>query len=126
MLVVVGTAIVGPQGLLAQERAFPPEVAGMWEVPGGRVEPGETDEEAVVRECMEELGVTVKVGERVGADIPLREDLVLRVYAAQLIDGEPTAREHRTLRWLAAAELSTVTWLPADEALLPDLRALLA
>lgn len=98
----------------------------MWEVPGGRVEPGETDEEAVVRECMEELGVTVKVGERVGADIPLREDLVLRVYAAQLIDGEPTAREHRTLRWLAAAELSTVTWLPADEALLPDLRALLA
>ncbi|RLK54588.1 (deoxy)nucleoside triphosphate pyrophosphohydrolase [Actinokineospora cianjurensis] len=126
MLVVVGTAIVGPQGLLAQERAFPPEVAGMWEVPGGRVEPGETDEEAVVRECMEELGVTVKVGERVGADVPLREDLVLRVYAAQLVDGEPTAREHRTLRWLTAAELSTVTWLPADEALLPDLRVLLA
>ncbi|GAA2971351.1 (deoxy)nucleoside triphosphate pyrophosphohydrolase [Actinokineospora diospyrosa] len=125
MRVVVGTAIVGSHGLLAQERAFPPEVAGMWEVPGGRVEPGETDEEAVRRECMEELGVTVAVGERVGPDVPLRDDLVLRVYRASLVDGEPIAREHRTLRWLTAADLPTVEWLPADRVLLPALRALL-
>ncbi|WP_372440299.1 (deoxy)nucleoside triphosphate pyrophosphohydrolase [Actinokineospora baliensis] len=125
MRVVVGTAIVGSRGLLAQERAFPPEVAGMWEVPGGRVEPGETEEEAVRRECMEELGVIVVVGERVGPDVPLREDLVLRVYRADLVDGEPTAREHKALRWLTAEDLPTVEWLPADQVLLPALRALL-
>ncbi|WP_026422394.1 (deoxy)nucleoside triphosphate pyrophosphohydrolase [Actinokineospora inagensis] len=125
MQVVVGTAIVGDRGLLAQERAFPPETAGKWEVPGGRVEPGETEEEAVRRECWEELGVTVKVGERVGPDVPLHGDYVLRVYAARIVDGEPVAREHRSLRWLNSTELTAVDWLPADLVLLPALRALL-
>ncbi|GAA3064472.1 hypothetical protein Aglo01_55260 [Actinokineospora globicatena] len=97
----------------------------MWEVPGGRVEPGETEQEAVRRECQEELGITVTVGPRVGPDIPLRENLVLRVYAAQVLSGTPEPREHRTLRWLTATDLPTVNWLPADRALLPALRALL-
>ena len=89
--VIVGAAIIACGRVLACERADPPEVAGMWEFPGGKVEPGETDVEALIRECDEELGVRVEVGERVGRDIPLGHGrAVLRVYAeapAGLHDG---------------------------------------
>ncbi|EIF00353.1 NUDIX domain-containing protein [Saccharomonospora glauca] len=125
--VVVGAAVVRDGRLLAQQRAFPAEAAGLWELPGGRVEPGESDAEAVRRECVEELGVDVVVGDRVGADVPLPNGMVLRVYAATLRDAEaePRAVEHRALRWLPAAELREIDWLPADRVLVPDLLALL-
>lgn len=125
--VVVGAAVVCDGRLLAQQRAFPAEAAGLWELPGGRVEPGESDAEAVRRECVEELGVDVVVGDRVGADVPLPNGMVLRVYAATLRDAEaePRAVEHRALRWLPAAELREIDWLPADRVLVPDLLALL-
>jgi 8-oxo-dGTP diphosphatase len=125
--VIVGAAIVRGDALLAQQRAYPPEVAGLWELPGGRVEPGETETEALRRECREELGVDVLVGARVGADIPLRAALVLKVYAAELADSsaEPKPLEHMGLRWINAASLDTLQWLPADLELLPNLRALL-
>ena len=60
--VVVGTAIVRDRAVLAQQRAYPAAAAGRWELPGGRVEPGESDVDAVRRECAEELGVDVRVG----------------------------------------------------------------
>lgn len=125
--VVVGAAVVRDGRLLAQQRAFPAEAAGLWELPGGRVEPGESDAEAVRRECVEELGVDVVVGDRVGADVPLPNGMVLHVYAATLRDAEaePRAVEHRALRWLPAAELREIDWLPADRVLVPDLLALL-
>lgn len=119
--VVVAAAIIRDGLLLAQQRSYPPEAAGRWELPGGRVEPGETDEEAVIRECAEELGVTVTPGEPVGPDVPLRPDLVLRAYTATLTSGTPTAVEHRATRWLSSTDLPTVDWLPADRALLPSL-----
>lgn len=125
--VIVGAAIVREGLLLAQQRAFPAEVAGLWELPGGRVEPGEAPESAVRRECREELATDVVVGDRVGADIALSGTKVLRVFAATLCDRdtEPRAVEHKGLRWLPACELSGVDWLPADRALLPALRRLL-
>ncbi|KAA2264014.1 (deoxy)nucleoside triphosphate pyrophosphohydrolase [Solihabitans fulvus] len=124
--VVVGAAIVRAGRLLAQQRGFPAVHAGRWELPGGRVEPGESERDAVVRECVEELGVRVRPGEPVGPDLPLREALLLRVYAAELVDdAEPSAREHRAVRWIDAGELSELDWLPADRVLLPALRELL-
>lgn len=126
--VIVGAAIVRDGALLAQQRAWPPEAAGRWELPGGRVEPGETEAAALRRECVEELDVEISVGDRVGPDIGLPGGKVLRIFAAGLTGsgGEPRPVEHLALRWLAAEQLVTVDWLPADQVLLPDLRVLLA
>jgi 8-oxo-dGTP diphosphatase len=114
--VIVGAAIIDDHRVLACERTAPPEVAGRWEFPGGKVEPGESDVEALARECVEELGVRVEIGARVGPDVPLAHGrAVLRVFAARLVDGdEPKALEHAAMRWLAIDELAEVIWLPAD------------
>ena len=113
--VIVGAAIVSDGRVLACERSDPPEVAGKWEFPGGKVEPGETEEAALIRECEEELGVVIAVGERVGEDVPLGNGrAVLRVYTATLLHGTPEPLEHGDLRWLAVDELDSVVWLPAD------------
>jgi 8-oxo-dGTP diphosphatase len=126
-LVIVGAAIVVDGKVLGCERADPPETAGRWEFPGGKVEPGEEDIEALVRECEEELGVIVAVGERVGTDVPLAHGwAVLRVWLATLVSGEPQALEHRSLRWLAADELDSVPWLPADAPIVAQLAKILA
>src|SRR3954470_16917213 len=114
--VIVAAVIITDGRVLACERSAPPEVAGRWEFPGGKVEPGETDEQALARECVEELGVRVEGGARIGPDVWLAHGrAVLRVFAARLLDGdEPRALEHSAMRWLAADELDSVTWLPAD------------
>jgi 8-oxo-dGTP diphosphatase len=111
MQVVVGAVLTDGAGrILAARRASPPG----WELPGGKVEPGETEPAALVRELREELGVTVQVGGRVGPDVPIGTGLVLRAWTAALTAGEPTPLEHAELRWLAPAELGSVDWLPAD------------
>ncbi|MBO4143619.1 (deoxy)nucleoside triphosphate pyrophosphohydrolase [Micromonospora tulbaghiae] len=125
--VVVGAAIIEGGRVLACERSAPPEVAGRWEFPGGKVEPGEAETDALARECVEELGVRVAVGARVGRDVRMAHGRsVLRVYAARLLHGdEPKALEHAELRWLSAAELDSVDWLPADVPIVAALRPLL-
>ncbi len=122
--VVVGAAVVRDGLLLAQQRAFPDSAAGKWELPGGRVDPGETDHEALVRECQEELGVTVDPGSQLGPDVILPNDKLLRIYRATMpADATPVAVEHKDVRWLAESELDGVDWLPADRVLLPVLHA---
>ncbi|MEH0845320.1 (deoxy)nucleoside triphosphate pyrophosphohydrolase [Micromonospora sp. CPCC 205711] len=125
--VVVGAAIISDGRVLACARAAPPEVAGMFEFPGGKVEPGESETAALARECVEELAVRVEIGDRVGRDVRMAHGRsVLRVYAARLLHGDqPRALEHSAMRWLAAAELDTVTWLPADAPIVAALRPLL-
>jgi 8-oxo-dGTP diphosphatase len=125
--VIVGAALVRDGKLLAQQRAWPVEADGQWELPGGRVEPGESDAFALARECCEELDVVIVVGERVGEDVPLPGGKLLRIYAASLVSPgeEPRAVEHRAVRWLGADDLDDVDWLPADRLLLPAFRALL-
>jgi 8-oxo-dGTP diphosphatase len=123
---VVGAAIIAEGAVLAAQRSYPPELAGRWEFPGGRVEAGETEEAAVVREIQEELGVTVRVTGRVGPDLTLPNGWILRIHAAELVDGQrPDPLEHHELRWVGAADLTSLDWLDADRAVLPALRALL-
>jgi 8-oxo-dGTP diphosphatase len=125
--VVVGAAIIADSRVLACARSAPPEVAGRWEFPGGKVEPGEGEIAALIRECAEELDVRVEIGERVGRDVRMAHGRsVLRVYVARLLHGDqPKALEHSELRWLSAAELDTVAWLPADVPVVAALRPLL-
>jgi 8-oxo-dGTP diphosphatase len=127
ILIVVGAAIVADGRVLACERANPPEVSGKWEFPGGKRERGESDHEALIRECVEELGVHIEPGEQLGQDISLAGGrALLRVYNASLCPGEePVAREHSALRWLGPEELDSVPWLPADAPIVAALAPLL-
>ncbi|WP_275691333.1 (deoxy)nucleoside triphosphate pyrophosphohydrolase [Pseudonocardia broussonetiae] len=124
--VVVATALVHDGRVLAARRTRPPALAGLWELPGGRVEAGESEAEAVVRECREELGTAVVVGERIATDLRIDAG-VLRVHTARLADGapQPRALEHAGLRWVAAGEVAAVDWVGADRAVVADLVALL-
>jgi len=127
LVTIVGAAILDDEGrVLGAERAEPPAMAGMWEFPGGKVEPGEAELDALLRECEEELGVGIEILDRLGGDILLPTGTaVLKVWTARLTRGVPTAIEHSELRWLSAAELDDVPWLPADAPLVAALRTVL-
>ena len=129
---VVGAAVVrGDRVLVAQRTGGPFD--GCWEFPGGKVERGESDLSALVREIREELGVDV-VPQAFLGEVPLDGVVAggaagastLRVWWARLTAGEPDAREHAELRWAAADELDALDWIPADRPLLPAVKALLA
>ena len=122
---VVGAAVVRDGRVLACRRTGPAHLAGLWEFPGGKVEAGETDGEALVRELREELRCEAAVGDRVGPDLPIGETAVLRVYLATLTDGEPQLVDHDAHRWLTAAELDDVAWIPVDAPVVEELRQLL-
>jgi len=132
VLQVVGAAIVDDGRVLVAQRSSGP-YRGLWEFPGGKVEPGESDLSALVRECTEELGVSIVpqafVGEVlldgvVGGGAPGAS--TLRVWWARLADGHPVAHEHAALRWVRAEDLEALDWIPADRPLLPAVRSLLA
>jgi 8-oxo-dGTP diphosphatase len=124
--VVVATAVLRDRAVLVAQRTRPPALAGRWELPGGRVEAGETEADAVVRELREELGAEVRVTGRLGTDLPLG-GVLLRVHTAELDPASPPPRplEHAALRWVNAAELPHLDWVDADRAVVADLVALL-
>lgn len=117
--VVVAAAIVRDGTVLAARRTYPAAAAGRWEFPGGKVALDEADHEALVRELAEELGVHATIGERLGPEVSLDVELVLRLYQAEIGAATPDPREHDEIRWLAADELDSVNWLAADRRLLP-------
>lgn len=124
--VVVAGALIADGALLIAQRERPPELAGLWELPGGKVAPGETEKAALVRELREELGVEVRVGARIGADVPLNGAMTLRAYVVTKISGTVAPHDHRALRWVTADELADVDWVPADTAWMPELAAAIA
>ena len=123
--VVVGAAVLEGNRVLAARRTTPAEAAGRWELPGGKVEPGETPERALVREVAEELGCGVVVQRWLHGRVPIGERHVLAVGLARLTDGVPRPREHDRVRWLAAHELDDVDWLEPDRPFLVELREIL-
>ena len=120
----MGAAIVRAGRVLAARRTAPPELAGGWEFPGGKVEDGETPEVALVREIEEELGCAVEVTGWLTASVPLGEH-VLRVATARLTGGDPEPTEHDAIRWLSAVELDEVRWLDNDQPFLAELAEVL-
>ena len=131
-LVVAGAVIRGGaegSSLLLAQRDYPRELAGLWELPGGKVEPGETAAQALRRELREELGIEVVVGGAIGDPVALREDLELRAYRAEWTRGEPAALEHRAVAWFGPADLADLArrgeMVPADVGWVPELADLL-
>jgi 8-oxo-dGTP diphosphatase len=124
-IVVAGALISGPLLLVAQ-RARPPELAGLWELPGGKVAAGESDATALARELHEELGVDVTVGPRIGADVPLNATTTLRAYLVTQTGGQLHPNDHRALRWVTVDELDSLAWVPADRAWVGELKQALA
>ncbi len=124
--IVVAGALIRDGMLLVAQRDRPPELAGRWELPGGKAAPGESDSDALVRELREELGVDVAVGDRLGVDVALSPVMTLRGYRVTLLAGDLHPHDHRALRWVTAVELAELAWVPADTAWLPDLQAALA
>ncbi|WP_405527745.1 (deoxy)nucleoside triphosphate pyrophosphohydrolase [Streptomyces canus] len=116
-IVVVAAALYDGDRLLAARRSAPPVLAGRWELPGGKVEEGESSEAALVRELREELGVEVKVGARVPGEWPLKSPYVLQTWTAHLVPTSPAPKplqDHDELRWLAPDEIWDVDWLDQD------------
>ncbi|MDT5092975.1 MAG: 8-oxo-dGTP diphosphatase [Mycobacterium sp.] len=126
-IVVVAGALIAAGRVLVAQRARPPELAGQWELPGGKVGPEESEKAALARELAEELGVDVTVGSRLGADVALSDAMTLRAYlVTQTCDRRPVPHDHRALRWVAPTEFEQLDWVPADRAWLPGLAAALA
>ena len=96
----------------------------LWEFVGGKVEPGETKEQALIRECREELAVTLRVGEvfmEVTHEYP---DLTvhLTLFHATIAEGVPQMLEHRDIKWITPAEIPNYDFCPADEEILENIQ----
>lgn len=121
MAIRVVAAFLERDGLLfAARRAPGRREGGLWELPGGKVEPGEDDRGALARELREELGTEVEVGAFVAEathHYP-HGSVTLVGYRCSLLAGEPVLHDHDASRWLSRAELNAVEWAPADLPLL--------
>ncbi|GKV56599.1 NUDIX hydrolase [Sporosarcina sp. NCCP-2222] len=114
---VVASIIHNSEGqILCARRSLQMPLPGYWEFPGGKVEPGESPQDAVIREIQEELACTIQVGAFVEDTIHSYETFTIRLvtYFAQILAGAPAAQEHSELRWVPWQKLRSLDWAPAD------------
>jgi len=130
LLLVVAIALVDGEGrVLVQQRPPGKPMAGLWEFPGGKVEPGEIPEAALVRELTEELGIEIAI--EALAPIAFASEglgerhLVLLLYVAHTWEGAPEPRHASALRWVRPAEMRGLAMPPADVPLVDALERLL-
>lgn len=115
-LPVVCAVIVDRGRVFATQRGPGKLLAGSWEFPGGKVEDGESAEDALVREIAEELGCAITVGEKITTTVHAYDfgTIALTSFWATLIGARPHLTEHSDARWLSVDELDSVEWAPAD------------
>jgi 8-oxo-dGTP diphosphatase len=112
MIEVTAAIIMDNDKILICQRPKRKKFADFWEFPGGKTEPGETSEECVIRECHEELTVTIET-DKLFADIT-KDDLHITFFICRITDGTITLKEHQAAIWITKEELSNYTFCPAD------------
>lgn len=113
----------GEKIIFATERGYG-ECKGGWEFPGGKIEPGETPQQALCREIMEELDTKIQVGDLIDTieyDYPAFH-LSMDCFWCEVLSGNLVLKEHEAARWLTSDELDSVEWLPADVTLIDKIR----
>ncbi len=113
---VVGAIIKANNKILCAQRGPGKALAYLWEFPGGKIDLGETDKEALEREIREELLCQITVGKKV-TTTRYEYDfgfVNLTTFECELVEGEPTLTEHMAVKWLPVEELDTLEWAPAD------------
>lgn len=123
---VVAAVIVRDHQVFATQRGYG-EFRGGWEFPGGKIEPGETAEQALAREIREELDAEIAVREPIGSveyDYPSFH-LSMQCFLCEPVSRQAVLKEHEAARWLSAEELMSVDWLPADRTLIGKVREIL-
>ena len=120
---VVAAIIIDGENIFATQRGYG-EFKGGWEFPGGKIEEGETPEEALVREIKEELDTVIEVGELIDTveyDYP-NFHLSMDCFICSIKEGDLVLKEHSAAKWLTKETLDSVDWLPADEGLVEKIR----
>ena len=130
VVLVAACALIDPDGrVLIAQRPAAKQMGGLWEFPGGKMEPGERPEETLIRELSEELGITVK--EACLAPFSFASHsyadfhLLMPLYVCRRWEGTPEPREHSQIKWVRPKELTDYPMPPADVPLVPMLRDLL-
>lgn len=129
LVLVAAIALVRDHKVLLAERPAGKSLAGLWEFPGGKVEAGETPETCLARECLEELGISVREQDLAPLTFASHTyetfHLLMPLYACHTWQGDLVGREGQRLAWASAVELETYPMPPADDPLLPAIRTLL-
>ncbi len=123
---VVAAVIQKDGRILATQRGYG-EFRDWWEFPGGKIENGETPQEALKREIREELRMQIRVEDLLGTieyDYP-DFHLSMQCFRAEIEEGTPVLTEHEAIRWLKEDELDQVRWLPADETIIDTIRKIM-
>lgn len=113
---VVGAAIIKENKVLAMQRSDQMTLSGMWEFPGGKIEAGESNHEALIREIKEELNTEIEITDYINeASYAYPFGIVsLKVYTAKIISGSITLNEHSNKKWLTADDIPSINWAPVD------------